>query len=133
MMSAATAPAKRTAENVSAVTDEGSQVQLIQMRRELDLATADGLTERGYAAMGRGPRVLLIDLAHVSFCDLCGSARWTGSHQADRAGCRYGLLAIQPQVVSLLQLTSLEKRLRVFGTASDALAQLMTVHSGCPQ
>ena len=31
MMSAATAPAKRTAENVT-VIDEGSQVQLIHMR-----------------------------------------------------------------------------------------------------
>ena len=58
MMSAATAPAKRTAENVT-VIDEGSQVQLIHMRGELDLDTADGLTERGYTAIGRSPRVLL--------------------------------------------------------------------------
>jgi len=59
MMSAATAPAKRSAENVT-VTNQGSQVQLIHMSGELDLATADGLTEQGYAATGRGPRVLLL-------------------------------------------------------------------------
>ena len=104
------------------------------MRGELDLATADGLTERGYAAIGRGPRVLLIDLAHVSFCDLRGlSSLVRIANQADRAGCRYGLLAAQPQVVNLLRLTSLDQRLPVFATVGDALAQLMTTHNGCPQ
>lgn len=123
----------RTAENVT-VTDEGSQVQLIHVRGELDLATADGLTERGYAAIGRGPRVLLIDLAHVSFCDLRGlSSLIQIANQADRAGCRYGLLAAQSQVVKLLRLTGLDQRLPVFATADDALAQLMTAHDGCPQ
>lgn len=104
------------------------------MTGELDLATADGLTERGYAAIGRGPRVLLIDLAHVSFCDLCGlSALVRIANQADRAGCRYGLLAAQSQVVKLLRLTGLDQRLPVFATADDALAQLMTARDGCPQ
>lgn len=123
----------RTAENVT-VTDEGSQVQLIHVRGELDLATADGLTARGYAAIGRGPRVLLIDLAQVSFCDLRGlSSLIQIANQADRAGCRYGLLAAQPQVVKLLRLTGLDQRLAVFATADDALAQLMTAHDGCPR
>ena len=103
------------------------------MRGELDLATADRLTEWGYAAIGRGPRVLLIDLAHVSFCDLRGlSSLVRIANQADRAGCRYGLLAAQPQVVKLLRLTSLDQRLPLFATAGDALAQLMTTHNGCP-
>ena len=74
MMSAATAPAKRTAENVT-VIDEGSQVQLIHMRGELDLDTADGLTERGYAATGRGLRVLLVAGAPSSLLAAANRAR----------------------------------------------------------
>jgi anti-sigma B factor antagonist len=132
MMSTAAAPAKRTAEDVT-VTDEGSQVLLIHVGGELDLATADRLTERGYAAVGRRPRVLLMDLARVSFCDLRGlSSLVRIANLADRADCRYGLLAAQPQVVNLLRLTSLDQRLPVFATAGDALAQLMATHNGCP-
>ena len=133
MMSAATAPANGPAENVT-VTDERDQVQLIRMGGELDLATADGLAERGYAAIGRGARVLLIDLARVPFCDACGlGALVRIANQADRATCRCGLLAAQPQVVRLLRLTRLDRRLSVFATAGDALAQLMPTRSRCPQ
>jgi hypothetical protein len=79
MMSAATAPAKRTAENVTA-TDESSQVQLIHMGGELDVYTADGLTERSYAAIGRDPRVLL---AGAPFSLLAAANR--GRQAADNA------------------------------------------------
>jgi anti-sigma B factor antagonist len=131
MISAAIAPAKGSVENVT-VTDEGGKAQLVDMEGELDLATADGLTERAYAAIGRGARVLLIDLARVSFCDPRGlSSLVRIANQADRAGCRYGLLAAQPQVVNLLRLTSLDERLPVFATAGDALARLMPIHNGC--
>ena len=132
MMSTATALARGTVENVT-VTDEGGQVQFIHMRGELDLVTADGLTERGYAAIGRGPRVLLIDLAHVSFCDARGlSALVRIANQAGRAGCRFGLLTAQPQVARLLRLTGLNQRLPAFATADDALAQLMPTRQRMP-
>jgi anti-anti-sigma factor len=50
----------------------GGQIQVVQVRGELDLATADSLAARGYAAIGRQARVLLLDLAGVSFCDARG-------------------------------------------------------------
>lgn len=112
------------------VSDESSQVQLIRMSGELDLATADGLAERGYAAIGRGPRVLLIDLSRVSFCDAHGlGALVRIANHADRVGCHCGLLTAQPQVVHLLRLTDLGERLPVFATPGDALAQVMHTRS----
>jgi anti-anti-sigma factor len=50
----------------------GGQIQVVQVRGELDLATAGSLAARGYAAIGRQARVLLLDLAGVSFCDVRG-------------------------------------------------------------
>ena len=55
------------------------------------------------------------------------------TNHAERADCRYALLAAQPQVVRLLQRTSLDQRLPVFATADDALAQLMPIRSECPR
>lgn len=108
-----------------AVTGNGGQVQLINADGELDLATADALAERGCAAIGPGVEVLLIDLACVSFCDPRGlSALVRIANRADRAGCRYGLIAARPQVVKLLRLTRLDQRLLVFATVGDALTQL---------
>ena len=50
----------------------GGQIQVVQVHGELYLATADSLAARGYAAIGRQARVLLLDVAGVSFCDACG-------------------------------------------------------------
>jgi anti-sigma B factor antagonist len=59
------------------------------VRGELDLATADSLAERGCAAIGRRARVLLFDLAGVSFCYARGlSALVRIANHADRGGCR---------------------------------------------
>ena len=72
--------------------------------------------------------MLLINLAHVPFCDLRGlSSLVRSANRADRAGCRYGLLAAQPQVVSLLRLTGLDQRLPVFATAAARLSQEATL------
>ena len=59
------------------------QIQILSVRGELDLATADGLYRRGFAAIGRHAGLLLLDLADLSFCDASGlsafvriAARW---------------------------------------------------------
>jgi len=115
----------RNRENVT-TTGEGGQLWLIQHEGDLDIVTADGLTERGYAAISGGAGVLLIDLARVPFCDPRGlSALVRIANHADQAGCRHGLLAAQPQLVRLLRLAGLDQRLPVFASIGDAVAQLM--------
>ena len=128
MTSAPTGPAEGTHRHRETPTEtvEGGWVRLIRHEGDLDMATADGLTERGYAAISGGTRVLLIDLARVPFCDPRGlSALVRIANRADRFGCRYGLLAAQPQLACLLWLTGLGQRLPVFATGGDALAQLL--------
>jgi anti-anti-sigma factor len=108
-----------------AAADGGKEVQFVQMRGELDLATADTVAARGYAAVGSQAQVLLLDLAGVSFCDARGlSALVRIANRADTAGCRYGLIAPRPQLVKILQITGLDHRLPVFATVDDALADL---------
>jgi len=128
MTSAPTEQARGThryRENVT-TTGEGGQFWRIRHEGDLDIVTADGLAERGYAAISGGARVLLIDLTRVPFCDPRGlSALVRIANHADQAGCRHGLLAAQPQLVRLLRLTGLDQRLPVFASIGDALAQLM--------
>jgi len=115
----------RYRENVT-TTGEGGQLWLIQHEGDLDIVSADGLTERGHAAISGGARILLIDLARVPFCDPRGlSALVRIANHASQAGCRHGLLAAQPHLLRLLRLTGLDQRLPVFASIGDAVAQLM--------
>ena len=101
------------------------RIQVVPVRGELDLALADSLAARGYAAIGRQARVLLLDVAGVSFCDACGlSALVRIANRADRAGCRYGLIAPQPPVVKILRITGLDQRLPVFTSVNAAAIAL---------
>ena len=99
----------------------GGRIQVVPVRGELDLALADSLAARGYAAIGRQARVLLLDVAGVSFCDACGlSALVRIANHADRTGCRYGLIAPQPLVMKILRITGLDQRLPVFTSVNEA-------------
>ena len=103
----------------------GGQIQVVPVRGELDLALAGSLAARGYAAIGRQARVLLLDVAGVSFCDACGlSALVRIANHADRTGCRYGLIAPQPLVVKILRITGLDQRLPVFTSVNEAAIAL---------
>ncbi len=103
----------------------GGRIQVVPVRGELDLALADSLTARGLAAIGRQARVLLLDMAGVSFCDACGlSALVRIANHADRTGCRYGLIAPQPLVVRILRITGLDQRLPVFTSVNEAAIAL---------
>jgi anti-sigma B factor antagonist len=102
------------------------QIQILSVRGELDLATADGLYRRGFAAIGRHAGLLLLDLADLSFCDASGLSAFVRiANEAEAAGCRYGLVAPQPLVVKMLRITGLNARLPVFATMEEARQHLM--------
>ena len=102
------------------------QIQILSVRGELDLATADGLYRRGRAAIGRHAGLLLLDLADLSFCDASGLSAFVRiANEAEAAGCRYGLVAPQPLVVRMLRITGLNARLPVFVTTKEARQHLM--------
>jgi anti-sigma B factor antagonist len=94
------------------------------MPEELDLVTVDDLVENSCAAIAR-PRLLLLTLTGLSFCDARGlGALVRVSDRADAAGCRYGLIAPRPSAGRMLRIGGLNRRLLVFATIEDALADL---------
>ncbi len=104
------------------------QTQVLSVRGELDLATADGLYRQGRAAIGCRARLLLLDLAGLSFCDACGLSAFVRiANEAEAAGCCYGLVAPPPLVVKMLRITGLHARLPVFATIEEARHRLMAL------
>ncbi len=102
-------------------TGPDEQTQIVTVEGELDLATADNLYRRGRLAIGRHARLVLLDLAGVSFCDSCGLNAFVRiANEADAAGCRYGLVAPQPIVMKVLHITGLDQRLPIFRTIEEA-------------
>jgi anti-anti-sigma factor len=111
----------------------GDRTEILSVHGELDLATADSLYQRGRAAVGRRPRLLLLDLTGLSFCDACGLAALVRiANEADAAGCRYGLIAPQAPVARLLRLTGLNQRLHAYATIGQARQHLMAPAATAP-
>jgi anti-sigma B factor antagonist len=97
----------------------------LRVRGELDLATADSLYLRCRTAIRRHPRLLLLDLTGLSFCDASGLSAFVRiANEADAAGCGYGLIAPQPLVAKMLRITGLHQRLQVFATSDEARLRL---------
>jgi anti-sigma B factor antagonist len=93
------------------------------MPAELDVATGNGLVRQGHAAIDRSARLLLLDLAGLSFCDACGLSAFVQiANHADAAGCRFGLIAPRPPVAKILLISGLDSRMPVFATIDDARA-----------
>jgi anti-sigma B factor antagonist len=110
----------------SAAPGPDDQTQILSVRGELDLATADGLYRLGRAAIGCHARLLLLDLAGLSFCDASGLSAFVRiANEAQAAGCSYGLVGPQPLVVKMLRITGLNARLPVFATMEEACQHLM--------
>ena len=106
-------------------TDRGDGIQILHLAGELDLATADDTAARGHDAITGHTWLLLLDLTRLSFCDARGlSALVRIANHADKTGCRYGLIAPQPQVAKVLRICRLEQRMPVFATIDDARAHL---------
>jgi anti-anti-sigma factor len=72
---------------------------------EIDIATADSLTDVALRALRRPARVLLLDLSGVSFCGAAGVSSLLEIHHAARdARINLVLTCIQPHVRRILDL-----------------------------
>jgi len=103
--------------------DSGTEIEVVPMPAELDLVTSADVAARGCAAIAGLARLVLLDLAGLSFCDARGLGAFVKiANQADAAGCGFGLIAPRPQVVKILRISGLDSRIAVFATIDDALA-----------
>ena len=112
-----------TRDDSHTAADRGAGIEILRMPPELNLVTGEGVVEQGFAAIARPARLLLLDLAGVSFCDACGLGAFVRiANHADAAGCRFGLIAPRSPVVKILRISGLDSRLLVFATIGDARA-----------
>ena len=103
--------------------DSGGGIEIVRMPAVLDLTTSEGVAALGCAAIARLARLVLLDLAALSFCDARGLGAFVRiANQADAAGCGFGLIAPRPQVAKILRISGLDSRIPVFATIDDALA-----------
>jgi anti-anti-sigma factor len=106
-----------------AAAGRGAGIEIVPMPEELDLTTSAGAAAQGCAAVARLARLVLLDLAGVSFCDARGLSAFVKiTNQADAAGCVFGLIAPRPPVAKILRISGLDSRMPVFATTGDTLA-----------
>lgn len=109
-----------------ASAERGAGIEILSTPAELDVATGNDLVQQGYAAIDRSARLLLLDLAGLSFCDARGLSAFVQiANHADTAGCRFALFAPQPLVAKILRISGLDRRMPVLAPS--------TTHCGSSQ
>jgi anti-anti-sigma factor len=104
-----------------ATADNRAGIEIVRMPAELDLTTSKGVAAQGCAAIARLARLVLLDLAGLSFCDARGLGAFVRiANHADVAGCGFGLIAPRPLVAKILRISGLDSRMPVFATIDDA-------------
>jgi anti-sigma B factor antagonist len=110
----------------SLVVDEipgaGTDVAVLALRGELDLASIEVLRTTVSAYIGRSGHIVL-DLSEMTFCDSTGLGTFVGLHrQSTGAGGRLSLAAPRRRVDDLLKLSGIDRVIPVFATAHQALS-----------
>ena len=109
-----------------ASAERGAGIEILSTPAELDVATGNDPVQQGYAAIDRSARVLLLDLADLSFCDARGLSAFVQiANHADTAGCRFALFVPQPLVAKILRISGLDRRMPVLAPS--------TTHCGSSQ
>jgi anti-sigma B factor antagonist len=115
-------------EATAAVLDDG--VRVIEIRGELDLATAPDLEAPLNSAVAEPGASILLDLSECEFIDSTGIAvivrAWQQVDSASGNGGhgRVVLCCRTEQVRRVLEVTGLEKSISIFATRDEALAAL---------
>jgi anti-sigma B factor antagonist len=111
-------------------TDGGHTVLFLNGR--LDAAHAESLKNMLKQIIDGGSMPVVVDLADVPFIDSAGlSALVFGLKLARRAGGDLMLAGVQPQTLTVLSLTMLDKVFTIYPTQEAALASLAT-HTAIP-
>ncbi|MFF0467356.1 STAS domain-containing protein [Micromonospora zamorensis] len=103
----------------------GRGCTVLEVRGELDMATSPQLRENLQRLVDAGDRRVVVDLAGVGFMDSSGLGALVVMFKALRdAGGRLCLAAVQPAVLSVLSVTSVDQAIDVYGTVPEAEADM---------
>ena len=107
--------------SLTVLTRLGPDGPTVFVRGEVDLASAPQLREAALRALSPGPKALCIDLAGVTFMDVCGlQVLLSAQRSASRAGGRLVLARTPPVVDRLLDLTGTRAVLHGIDASRDA-------------
>jgi anti-sigma B factor antagonist len=99
-----------------------ADVPVLDVRGEIDVASAPELQDTLAGVIRTTPRILVVNLAEVTFIDSSGLGVLIGAVKAMRAsGGDLRLVVTQPHIIRLLELTGLEEVFTVVSRTSDAV------------
>ena len=109
-------------------TRPGQGCTVLEVHGDLDLATAPQLRDGLQRLVDAGDRLLVVDLAGVGFMDSSGLGTRVVMFKALReVGGRLCLAAVQPAVLSVLRITSVDRVIDVYDTVQAAEANAPAV------
>ncbi|WP_369139223.1 STAS domain-containing protein [Modestobacter versicolor] len=103
-------------------TSQAHDVAVLRPQGRLTMVHAGDLRAAVDQAVGDGRTHVVIDLGDCEFMDSSGLGAVVGGlKQARQAGGDLRIAALQPQVMTVLQLTNLDRVLRPYGSVPEAL------------
>jgi anti-sigma B factor antagonist len=109
-------------------TRPGRGCTVLEVHGDLDLATAPQLRDGLQRLVDAGDRQVVVDLAGVGFMDSSGLGVLVVMFKALReVGGRLCLAAVQPAVLSVLRITSVDRVIDVYDTVQAAEADVPAV------
>jgi len=109
----------------------GDGAHVINVRGEIHMSTAPGLSKGLSQAIDRGHRSIVLDLSGVEFIDSTGlSVLLSGLRQVTALGGRMALVCANPTVLRLFEITSLDQTFDIFSGRSVACARVVQAQSG---
>ena len=108
--------------NFEVTESEQPGVPVLDVRGEIDVATSPQFQELLTELISQRPEFLIVNLTDVSFIDSTGLGVLVGAVRDVRAaGGDLRLVATQPQIIKLFELTGLNEVFEVLSTTSDAV------------
>ncbi len=90
---------------------------------EIDVSTASKLRERLDAAIDRGTALVVVDLSSVTFIDSTGLGVLIGtSKRVEDAGGALRVVATEPRILKLFEITGLTERFAIAPSLDEAVA-----------
>jgi anti-sigma B factor antagonist len=109
-------------------TRPGRECTVVQVAGDLDMATSPQLRDGLQRLLADGTRNVVVDMAGVGFMDSSAIGALVVMFRAFRdGGGRLCLAAVQPQVRSILAVTSVDRAIDVYDTVQAAEAGMPPV------
>jgi len=110
--------------SVTALPAGDGMCSVLRLAGEADMGTTE-LRDALAAELAGRPRLLLLDMSGLRFIDSGATQMIIAAYQlARREGGTLAIAGISAPVARVLELTGVDQRIRVFGTADDAITTL---------